>query len=260
MNIENEYTFRQILAQGINLFIGSGFSILAKDKKNRTLPVGSSLASEIISRFKVPHLSHLSLLQICTIIETTNRDELYSYFRNRFSVESFDRRYSVLTRLNIKNIFTTNVDDLIYKIYSHSHKHFLNDIDVQGPAFADRNAINIVTLHGSVIDNNRPMTFGTLDIAASFRTDPDRWHFLTGKIQDLPTLFWGYSMSDAGTLEALSPHSVQGRPHKGKWIVLRPSTEEGTAQYFKALGFQIITADTDEFLDFLKGMRLRRDS
>ena len=51
MYIEEQNTFEQALRSGINLFLGSGFSILAKDKNGNKLPCGGDLLNELKSRF-----------------------------------------------------------------------------------------------------------------------------------------------------------------------------------------------------------------
>ena len=133
---------------------------------------------------------------------------------------SFDARYFSLGNLNIKSVFTTNVDDLVFKIYSVSDSHYLNDVSQRGPSYSDKFAIDYVPLHGSVIGDFE-LTFSTLDIAGAFDSDPDKWHFLTEAIQKLPTLFVGYGMEDAGILKALNPRTVRNREHKTKWVALR---------------------------------------
>jgi hypothetical protein len=89
-----------------------------------------------------------------------------------------------------------------------------------------------------------------MDIAAAFRQDQDRWYFLTEAMQQRPTLFWGYRMADSGTLEALHPATVKGRPLQDRWITLTPDTDEGTRRYFRALGFNLVVANTQELLQY----------
>ena len=38
MNIEEQHTFEAVLKTGISLFLGAGFSVLAKDKQGKDLP------------------------------------------------------------------------------------------------------------------------------------------------------------------------------------------------------------------------------
>jgi hypothetical protein len=256
MDIENEHTFKQSLAQGINLFIGSGFSVLARDCEDRSLPIGRELASELIDIFKIPEITSLDLSKISTILEYDRKNDFYTYIKKRFAVKYFESRYSIIDKLNIKTIFTTNVDDLIYKIYASSHSHYLQDINLRGPAFNEREAIDFVALHGTIVDESRPMSFGSRDIAAAFSIDPDSWRFLTGRLRAFPTIFWGHGIEDAGVLEALNPYVGKGDLQKDRWLILHPSTEIGYIKYFKALDFHIITADTSQVLDYLSSLKI----
>ena len=65
-----------------------------------------------------------------------------------------------------------------------------------------------------------------------------------------PTIYWGYKMEDAGVLQALSKDASGGKEKADSWIVLR-STDEESIEYFSSMGFQIIEADTIEFLKYL---------
>jgi hypothetical protein len=72
-------------------------------------------------------------------------------------------------------------------------------------------------------------------------------------------LFWGYSLQDAGTLQALSPDPSRSRDHADRWIVLKSPIEQDRA-YFTALGFQIIIADSGEMLSYLQDIPAGRTS
>ena len=98
-----------------------------------------------------------------------------------------------------------------------------------------------------------------MEIVASFQADFDRWYTLTRHLQNYPTLFWGYSVADADVLQALSPEMIKQRSQKEKWIVLR-NPDEPTQEYFKALDFSLITADTSEMLDYLTELNIGRSS
>jgi len=256
--IENENTFVKALAEGINLFLGAGFPVLSKDDKERALPLGNQLKLELIDHFNLTGSEDLNLSQICTVLESDRRDGLYAFLKNRFAVKTFDSRYGCLDSINTRSIFTTNIDDLIFRIYANSLKHYINDIAISGPAFKDRDAVDFLALHGCVIHNNDEFLFNPLDLASAFSSDPDKWRYLTHSIQKLPTLFWGYGLWDAGVLQALSPKTTGGRAHKDKWIVLQRSDDPAT-KYFQALGFKIIVSDTARMLDYLKNNQPKAD-
>lgn len=250
IDIENEYTFREAVLESCNMFLGAGFAVLANGSDDRRLPLGNDLKSELCGMFDVP--TSLTLPQVCTLVEHTRQAQLDEYLRARFSVQSFDSRYGIIPTLRIGSVFTTNIDDLIFKIYARSQASYLSDLDIQGPEYGDRRAVNFVALHGCVSNRNRPLVFSTTDLAAAFAQDPDRFHFLTGQMQKLPTLFWGYALEDAAALQALHPRTTNNRPHAPRWITIFPNEQAAvTAQYFRALGFQIIISTTEAMLDYL---------
>jgi hypothetical protein len=219
--VQNELTLRAGISQGINLFAGAGFSILAKDQHGQNLPVGTSLRDELMQHFKMGSANRLDLSQVCAILEATQLDGFQSYLKERFSVKSFDTKYNILGTLPIKTIFTTNIDSLFHTVYEGSDDYYLNDVDITGPAFSDRSAVDYIALHGCVMHPSPRYVFNQMELAAAFSSDPDKWRMLTQRLQRFPTLFCGYGLSDAGVLQALSPTSTKGRPHQDKWIELR---------------------------------------
>ncbi|MCU1302938.1 MAG: hypothetical protein JWQ87_3222 [Candidatus Sulfotelmatobacter sp.] len=252
--IQNELTLRAAIAgPGINLFAGAGFSVLANDKHGRSLPVGNTLKDELLAFFRMVDAKRLDLAQVCAMLEATQADAFRSFLKARFSVVTFDSRYEAIWSLPIKTIFTTNIDDLFFRIYEKSDTHYLNDIDITGPAFGDRSAVDYIALHGSVTHSSSNFVFNPMELATAFSSDPDKWRVLTQRLQRFPTVFWGYGLADAGVLQALSPASVKGRLHQDKWIVLR-EPDEGTKAYFSALGFNIIASDSSQFLSWLNSL------
>lgn len=97
--IENEYSLQTSFREGINLFVGAGFSIHAKDCENKNLPLGQELAKELAFRF---NKTQYDLVRISTLLEKTVRSEFYAYLIQRFSVKEFDPSYNALNKINIK--------------------------------------------------------------------------------------------------------------------------------------------------------------
>lgn len=251
MKIENENTFKECLQKGINLFLGAGFSVESKgtfEGKTKAMPVGDDLRKEILKEFGRDPNSQMSLPQLCQIISKTKRDALTDFLRKRFTVVEFDKLYGNLERINIKAIFTTNIDDLIFKIFEDSQKYYVNDISLRGPSIVGSSAIDYIALHGSVMHPpSEGMDFSPVEIASSFERDKDKWYGYIGRIQQTPTLYWGYSVADAGVLQALTKDTVNGRERAPAWVTLRAEDDEAI-EYYSSLGFQIIVTDTSELL------------
>ena len=248
MKIENENTFLAALNNELNLFVGAGFSTLARDSRGNHLPVGSQLHEEIVELFKLP--GNLSLPQIATILNSSRKAEFQTYLKSRFTVDEFDQRYRIIEKLPLHSIFTTNIDNLLYEIYKDGMTSYLNDLDMRGATFSGRNAVKLFTLHGCILDDSRELAFDATDLSSAYAREPDRWHYLTEALESAPTLFCGYSLADSGTLTSLHPSSVNSRDLSDKWITVLPGTDEGTLDYFRALKFQIIECDTGDLLDY----------
>ena len=250
MRIENEHTFLAAVNSGLNLFVGSGFSTLATDQRGNSLPTAAELRDELIDLFQM-HNS-LTLSQIATVLNSSKKAEFRSYLKERFTVGDFDRRYRILETLPIRAIFTTNIDNLLHEIFRSGTTSYLNDLDLRGATFSDRNAVDLITLHGCVLSDERDFIFDAPSLASAFVAEPDRWYYLMQALESAPTLFCGYSLSDADTLTSLHQTSANERDAADRWIVVLPGTDEGTLHYFHALNFQIIESDTGELLEYFQ--------
>lgn len=248
MRIELEQLLKQGLQGGINLFVGAGFSLECKNLDGAKLPIGNELANELADRFQTPKLE---LSRVTAIIENKNRDELHDFLRRKYSVGEFDKSYLALDNVSLKAIYTTNIDNLVFRVFENSTNYYVNDTTLQGPSFRDRKAINYYPLHGCILNKERPMVFSSLAVASSFSGNPRLWGDLIRSMESYPTIFWGYSLSDSGILETLNSIKTSGYEKSNKWIVLHKENPE-EEEYYKALGFNIIVASNTELLAYFK--------
>ena len=100
MEIVNENLLLQAFQNGINLFVGAGFSVLAENKDNVKLPTGNQLLADLQTEFKKP-ISKLSLSQLSSVLEATDRVAFYKYLTDRFSVKNVHPLYEYINKLNI---------------------------------------------------------------------------------------------------------------------------------------------------------------
>ena len=257
MEIENRNTLEKALSSGINLFLGSGFSLLAKDAQGALLPTGSSLKMELSKKFSKPDF--FSLPELSTILEkSTLRQEYLNYLRERFTVKSIDPLYLNLLRIRIKNISTTNIDDLVFQIYKDSTEYFLNDQFVDGTT-TDSRGINYLPLHGSVVHPDSRFVFDVESLASIYDDAPRVWRILANQLETYPTLFWGYSFNDNSVLQTLLSQQTFRNAKKDMWILLR-NEEKQYSEYYQSLGFNIIISDTKGFLEFLFNINTSKDS
>lgn len=247
MKGDNLHTLQQSLFSGINIFAGAGFSVLAKDKHKRYLPTGVGLVKELQEKFKC---TTSDLVRLSTILEKTRKDEFYRFLHERFTVEEFAPAYQVLNRIKIRNIYTTNIDDLFPKIFKQNKNKYLHDQQRNGVDNSP-NAINYLPLHGNVDTPDSKYIFSSTNLANIYNNANRIWNYLSQAIETYPTLFIGYSLADPSTIQALTSQNTFSNAHKDKWIVIRKS-EESEAEYYQALGFNILVSDTKEVLEWME--------
>ncbi|KAF0198323.1 MAG: hypothetical protein FD166_1376 [Bacteroidetes bacterium] len=247
MNIELKELFERTLREGVNLFLGSGFSIFAKDSGGVDLPTSNTLCNELATKFNSYNLDDLT--KVCTIIDSYDSEGLRKFLLNRFNVKEFPDFYKNIVEINCPRIFTTNIDNLLSKVFDSVSKKYLNNIFLNGLGYQDSNCIDYIPLHGSIEVEGSRFLFNMQDVSSSFSSQRNGWANLSISANQIPSLFIGYSLSDVGAVQALFGDSKFIVNQKNKWIVLLKS-DPGSEAYFRALGFKIIIADIQELLEY----------
>ena len=249
MKIPKEHSLKRALQEGINLFLGAGFSLGANDSLKKPFPLGAELAVELNKEFNTS--IELPLAKLCTILKAKSSKKLNDYLTSRFKVFSTspDYKYESLYNINIKNIFTVNIDGLIMYLFSGNKNKYINDVTAgNGISIDGENSINYIALHGCVAAK-RQYTFTTFDLNSSFR-DKGLWHIFMTALAKYPTLFIGYGFDDNGALASLE-HSLQSDVAiKEMWATVHPSNTS-FADYLSAMQINPIITDTQKILSWL---------
>ena len=151
MRFEKETLFKELVKKhGLNLFLGAGFSVYANNQEGESLPLGKDINEKLIALFALDKDRKYSLSKTCQRIKKDNEEMLEKILKETYTVSTFDKEYIELTRLPIKNIITTNIDNLLEKIYDDSKASVnLSDAAVYG-SFEKDKVVNLYKLHGSV--------------------------------------------------------------------------------------------------------------
>ncbi len=247
LKIENSASLSESLKREMNLFVGAGFSIYAKDKNGSALLTGPELVAALCKEFAHPSLVSHALPLVSQIIKSKDRARFNDFLVQRFRVVDFDQRHLSIGKLGIARIFTTNIDDLFLRLFEKNSDRHLNDLVLQGASFRDRSAVEFLPLHGSVSYPEPDFTFTPIEIASAFSNNPTQFQYLVSSLAKSPTLFLGYSFQDAGALQSLNLSFTSGVQEKQRWIQLKKE-DDSAVEYFRPLGFNIIVGDTDEVL------------
>lgn len=247
LKMKFEESFKSLLTRDVNLFLGSGFSMLAKNSQGELLPIGSKLRDEIATIFDKN--DKLSLAQLCQIIEKTPKaQELNDYLTKRFYIDKLDEEANIylnIRNIKIKNIFTTNIDNLPYAIFDNS-EYYLNDIIQYGSSMGEKHAIDYYPLHGSIKNPEKGYNFNPISIGIYGSTGYFR--DLSVEVRKRPFIFLGYSFSDTNIITALFDSINWLYEHNDKWMLVY---DENDNEYFESLGFKIINGSTKDLLNYI---------
>jgi hypothetical protein len=244
------------LTKGVNLFVGAGFSTLAHNSFGKPLPVGSGLKDQLVEKFELQAYSSLDLSSLYAVILADRRNELRSFLEGVFTVSTYDPRYDSIRKLSVEFLYTTNIDDLPFHIFSARAGEFgrvLHDIYLYGAPRNSSDVVQYIALHGSVRHEDADFLFTAGQISTAFASDRETWYVFQRELQARPTLFLGYGMRDAGVLQGL--HDGSPKSNFNRWILLRSDDKAAEALY-TSLGFHVIVGSIDEFLDFLDTQNL----
>lgn len=261
IQIEEKNTFDKALKMGISLFLGSGFSVLSSDRQGNRLPCGNGLLEDLKEKF--PQIAAFNdLSKVSTVLEKSmEKDEFKEYLTNRFTVAEYDEVYDNITQINIKNIFSTNIDDLIFKVWennSQSQRYINNTLNLGESN--DSLAINYFPVHGCVVNSEKEYIFSNIKIATAYSSQDGSWESLKLTVSNAPILFWGWSFNDSDIIEAI--YSTRGKlveDNTRKWIVLY-NPKEFEIEFYKSLNFSIIIADTNQLLKYFEEIVLEKDT
>jgi hypothetical protein len=251
--------FNQALINGIDLFCGAGFSVEAKSAEGKFLPIGNTMLNELKSLF--PSLEHYTKLsRACTKLQNTNKKDFCDYLKKRFTVSEFSDDYLSIQKVNIKNIFTTNIDDLCYKIFDNMpNGKYLNDASINGTLLPDENEINYYALHGCVLHNDDNYIFGAMEVASAYshQGTHESWQYLASGASKNAILFWGWNFEDNGPIEAMygkgNSKSI-GRNIKRWVLIYEDDANDETTDFLSSLGFNLIIGDTAKLLHYIDGI------
>ena len=217
------------------------------------MPLGNEINKHLIDVFGLKTNREYTLSKSCQKIKKDNKDALERLLKETYRVKSFDKMYTGLCRLPIKNIITLNIDNLVERIYEdESSTKIIADNNITGP-LEKNNVVNLYKLHGSVTyPMGSDMSFTDKELTDLFVREPGLFNTVSLKLSSAPTLFWGTSFGDNDSLELICHSEIYSKSATPKWIVVYPlDNVEDTIEDLEDLGFNIVVADTKELMEYL---------
>lgn len=247
LKIYNEALFIANVKCGVNVFTGSGFSLL-KNAKGKKLFDQYELKDALCNKFNFDNKNDYSLDELCELILHENSEKDFNDFLKKiFTVNEYNLLYDNLLKLKIKSFITTNIDNLFQCIIEKSKYYSINDVSFYGLSKESDYIIDFLPLHGSVTQETK-LLFTKSQIAAAGKIYDKYFDVFKCQIRKRPTVFLGYGFKDSGIMNMLLPEMENNRSNI--WIMCLPEDKK-SIDYFERLGYNLIIGDTESFLNWI---------
>lgn len=243
LKIDNKNLFFERLKNGINLFTGAGFSLL-ESPSGKILPKTSDLLAEICEKFSINKSYSNDIERVASVLKRNHRTEFQAYLREKYKITDYNTLYDTLNSINIKNVITTNIDNLIPLVIDNSKRYYLTNVNYYGPTKKDGQAINYIPLHGDVLLPESNLVFGKFELCSADDYNKGLFSMMYGELLKYPTLFLGYGFHDGSVNKILD--YVLENSKKEVWVQLMP--DDSNIDYFRDLGVNVIISNTEELL------------
>jgi len=183
MNIEpSDLAFikRALLTNSVVLFTGAGFSGDAINVSDKPIPVGETLSHLlwVYLGYNEPHGKE-TLQQLFQAALNKDHDNLRAFLQRNFECKSFSSWYTLVGKFFWYRIYSTNIDNVLEKVYTSTSPIRLKRINGQKEDFSERDPfiseIQYVKLNGVDWKEPKGVTFSLRQYARR-STEAPAWY------------------------------------------------------------------------------------
>lgn len=256
------YLVRQIGRANVVLFVGAGFSALAKNRLGDPIPTGGRLTRLLWSFLEYPQAydetSTLGEVYEAALTSGIPHSRLRNFLEQHLLCTDIPAIYAEIARPFWNRIYTTNVDDLIERVYLKAGEPKLEVLAYPADDSTERDQA-LVTLQAIHLNGRLPceptqLTFSPIQYAkASLRSQPLYDQFVRD-YSTHPTLFIGTKLDEPLFLQYLmaredrDPRTSEQRPES---FLVSASISPPKRATLRKLNITPIEADTETVLRWL---------
>lgn len=202
---DENYLIERLCEHEVVLFVGSGFSLNAKNLLDENFPTGPVLGEKLwnflgynqsYGRYDGTSLADLFQAFLHKDIDVNLKQE---FLENHLVSREIPEGYDAITRVLWRRIYSTNIDDIIEKIYRRNNRKvqelkYPKDKVPQGALPRDRTSV--IYLHGKLPCDPNDVVFSPQQYAkAQFVHEPLYEQFVYDYAA-FPTIFVGTAFGD----------------------------------------------------------------
>lgn len=199
---QSEYLLRRLQRNEVVLFVGAGFSIGAKNYNNENLPTGRQFSEKIWKFISMPgDYDETNLQTMYELLLTKGKkiDDVKRFLNGEFIVKDFPEFYKFISLPYWYKIYTTNIDNLLEKIYQSSEqKPQIIKFPKDEYREVDKSLenIQIVYLNGKLPCEPNELIFSRKQYSRNFNSLHPLYHQFVNDYSTTTTIFLGTSIDE----------------------------------------------------------------
>jgi len=262
---EHEILAKAIQQQRVILFTGAGFSCEATNANNKTLGTGKdlkeTLAIQFLPEYNKDDIIVYQLDELCEFILEYKKfdpkdmnNPLNVFLRSYYSNCTPQSYHYIFNKFRWRRIFTTNIDDVMEKVFKRSDEHYLrihNSSIKQKPD--DPRLIAYYKLHGCVNNPDEPFIFTIKEYVKQMARGDFRYDVFANDFGTEIFLFVGTALNERNLelfLEKKQRHNL-GKRENEVFIVTTDKDPLRQMMLKTKYGAVIISATTETFASSL---------
>jgi tetratricopeptide (TPR) repeat protein len=259
---DEQYLIRAMNRNQVNLFVGAGFSTLARNRLGNPLPTGWELAKLIwdFLGYTSAFDASTSLAELYEALLASGKPvpEISSFLTDHLIAVETATAYQEITKVFWSRIYTTNIDNVLDLVYSRVRdprldvKRFPNDELPDRDATLDK--IQGVFLHGKLPCTPSDVTFSISQFARRATPHDHLYDHFVRDYATKTTLFVGTSLNEPllwQYIELRKAKRADLGEERPKSFLITSSINEPKRQLLSSMNVVPIVAETGHFLAWL---------
>ncbi|MBS1928221.1 MAG: SIR2 family protein [Bacteroidetes bacterium] len=253
------------------LFLGAGFSLGGKTKSGRDIPKANELKEIILTEFlklsksssEYGELTNYPLSQVCQYCSNKQSPHyLIDFLTDFFSNTRPAPFHTKLTSYYWKKIYSTNIDDLVEKVFEHNQKDLVVQQYVRKFTHKKDSATEYYKLHGSVNNPSEGYVFSTDEYVDSMVHSKDfRFSSLSSDMHSENFIFVGSNFDEINLDYYLRLYENTGYAStRGKLYFINPAPSILLKSKIERVQGILLEWTTEQFLEFLESFSSTKTS
>lgn len=261
---DEAYLIDQLQEHRVVLFVGSGFSLKASNLLKDNFPTGPVLGEKLWKFLEYEQEygkydgTSLSDMYQAFLLKDVDIKQKQEFLQQHLTSSEIPGVYDIITRANWRRIYSTNIDDILEKIFERCNKPIeelqypIDELSESDPDPKDRTSV--IYLHGKLPCDPNEVVFSPQQYARAQFVDEPLYDKFVKDYAGYPTVFIGTALDDPlfeRYLVARVNRYVDGKERPRSFLITPKISPVKADNLRNSYNVHHIKGTTEDFLNWL---------